>query len=106
MTITLDTIRKSSVGETLTAEVDYTDRLDSDETLSGTPTIASSGAGLTVSSPAVNAAALTILGTSVAIGKAVTFTAVAVTAGLYTVTVTVGTSQSQTLVRAVKVRIE
>lgn len=68
-----------AASETLNIAVDCTIGLDDGETISGAPTVTVSG--LTISSVAVNAAAVEIDGKTVAIGKAVTMTIAGGTAG-------------------------
>lgn len=86
-------------GAVKAAAVSFVGQLDQGETLTGTPTVVASPGTLTVAAPRVNTTALTLNGRQVAIGKAVQFTASGGTAGVeYTVTVTVETSNGQTLV--------
>lgn len=85
-------------GEVRADSVSFAGKLDQGELLTGTPTLAVSPSGLTVSSPAVSTTALTVNGRQVAIGRAVQFTVTGGTAGVeYTVTVTVSTTNGQTL---------
>ena len=61
-----------SITETRFHAVSFVGKLDSGETLTGTPTVTEiDTAHLTITSKAVNSAALTINGQSVAIGQAV-----------------------------------
>ena len=60
-----------SVGDTENIAIDYTDILDGTETLTGPTATEVSTTDLTIASVAVNVAAQTINGVSVAIGKAV-----------------------------------
>ena len=63
-----------AVGETSNGAVDFSGVLDSGELLTGTPTVEEqTTSDLTSSNKAVNTAALTIDGSSVAIGEAVQF---------------------------------
>lgn len=74
MPITLSQVPLVSVGDTELCAIDYTDWLDSGETLTGTPTVVEvTTSALTLASKAVNSAAVVILGETVAIGKAVLF---------------------------------
>lgn len=62
-------------GEVRKVSISFADILESDESLSGTPTITASSSGIATASPAVNSTGtLVILGTTVAANKAVTFT--------------------------------
>jgi len=83
--------------EVLPACVDFSALLGSLETLSGTPTVAVSPAGLSSSSEAVLAADFTPLagGDTVATGKGVSLTLSGGSSGQrYTLTVTCGTTQA------------
>jgi hypothetical protein len=94
-------------GEVRKDSVSFLGKLDAGETLTGTPTISVSPAGLTCTSPAVSTDMLVIDRVPVAAGKAVTFTVSGGTAGVdYTVTVTVGTSNGQTLKGRVVIPLE
>lgn len=63
-----------AVGETSNGAVDFGGTLDSGELLTGTPTVAEqTSSDLTITNVAVNTAALTIDGSSAAIGEAVQF---------------------------------
>lgn len=87
--------------------VSFAGQLDQGELLIGTPTLSASGAGLTVYSPAVSAAALTLNGRLVPAGRAVEFWAGGGTAGVeYTVTVTAQTTLGQTLIGRVTIFVE
>ncbi len=87
------TMQMMTAGETRTAFIRYTDKLESGELLTGTPTITiSPSAGVTLSNKAVSTAILTINGKSTAIGAAVSVKITGVTAAtIYTLSVTVGT---------------
>ena len=88
------------VGETEAVAIDYQDHLDTGELLTGTPTVTEASGTLTLGSKAVNTAALTILGRSVAIGQAVQFTAAGAALGVkYVFTITVSTDAGRVLVR-------
>lgn len=95
-----------AVGEIRNVAVSFADVLDSGELLTGTPTVVEvTTTDLTLSSKAVNTAALTINGESVAIGKAVQFrvSGQLVANSPYTIKITVSTdaSPAQTLVKYV-----
>jgi len=82
-------------GETRLVSVDYRGKLDTGELLTGTPTVTISPSGPTISNEAVNTAALTIAGETVAIGQAVQFKITGVTAGTtYTITTKCGTDST------------
>lgn len=79
--------------ESLTEAFDLTALLASGETLTGTPTITATPAGLTIGTPAVNTTALTDSdGNTIAIGKAIEVTISGGSAGRYELTVSCGTS--------------
>ena len=85
-------IQSKTANEVRNLAVDFTDKLDSGEALTGTPTVTSSPSGLTIASVEANAGTLTILGTTVAIGRAVTCSVSGGSAGTrYTLTVQCGT---------------
>ena len=85
-------IQSKTANEVRNLAVDFTDKLDSGEALTGTPTVTSSPSGLTIASQAVSTGALTILGTSVSTGNAVTCSVSGGSAGTrYTLTVQCGT---------------
>ena len=80
--------------------ISFAGKLDTGETLTGTPTAVDEAAVLTPATVQVNTAALTINGETVAIGQAVTCiidTAGAVAGTVYTFLISCGTSQGQTL---------
>lgn len=90
-------------GEIIRVPVDFTNLLTSGVTLTGTPTVAASPSGLTISGVAVNDSAISLpspnAGVTIAIGKAVLFTVAGGTSGTdYVVTVTAVTSTGQTRV--------
>jgi len=76
--------------------VDYRGKLDSGELLTGTPTVSATPAGLTLSSPQINTATLTVNEESVAAGQAVQFKASGGAVGTrYTITVKCDTTGDQ-----------
>lgn len=80
------------------AAIDMTGQLRTGVTITGTPTITPSPTGPTISGITVNAAAITIEGTEVAIGKAITcLIAGGGTAGTYTLAVVAATSDSESI---------
>ena len=102
-------------GEVLIGGVSFASRLESSETITGTPTAivaqlygATDADGIATSSVAKNSATVTIDGASVAIGKGVMFTVTAdsnaVAGSTYQVTVT-ATTASQTLIERVNITI-
>jgi len=100
MAIQLEHQWEVSVGDTDHGAIDCTPYLDDGETVTGTPTAEEQDStDLTISSVAASTAALTILGETVAIGKAIQFTfsgqAIRTT---YVVRVTFATSASRTKV--------
>ena len=102
-----------SVGDTEKVSVNFTDHLDSGESLTGTPTVVEvTTSNLNMASKSVNAATYieSQTGETVAIGKAVQFT---VTGGLannspYTINVTVSTdaTPARTFVRRIYLSFE
>ena len=113
MTITLQQIGEISAGDTEIASVDYTDWLDSGESLTGTPTaVEQSSSDLTIADlgdtadqGTVSTTEMTILGNTVAAGAAVSFQVSGQQAGTtYTVLVTASTdaTPARTAARLVK----
>ncbi len=100
-------VPEAYVSETRNFAVSFVNMLDAGELLTGTPTITEeTTTDLTISNKAVNTAALTINGASVAIGQAVQFKVVGqkVSGSPYTIKITVGTTATpaQTFIRYVK----
>jgi len=95
-----------SVGDVENFEISYADYLDSGELLTGTPTIVEvTTSDLTLANKLVSTASLTILGKTVAIGEAVTFTCSGFLSGVtYTVRITVSTDagNARTIARDLK----
>lgn len=89
-------VRSKKASEALNVKLDLRGRLDSGESLDGTPTIVESGTSdLTLASKSVSSTALTINGASVPPGEAVTFKVSGGTAGTtYTIDITVDTDAS------------
>ena len=100
-------IRSKDASETRKVSVDYTDKLDSSETLTGSVTVAAqTTSDLTLTSPGVNSGSVTINGRTVAASASVSFTVAGGSAGkVYTVQVTVSTSNSQTFVDDLKLQV-
>lgn len=98
-----------SADETRLVSIDFTDKLDAGELLTGTVTVTVSPTGPTVSNAAVSTAALTINGRTVIIGQAVQFKITGVTAAAtYTCTASVATNSSpaETVTGAVIVKVD
>lgn len=95
--------------ETRNVVVDFQDRLDSGELLTGTPTATEvTTADLTIDNVAKNSSSLTVLGRSVAANQAVQFRVTGGDAGTtYVVRVTCGTDATppQTLSTDVRVKV-
>lgn len=92
---------EKTIAEVRNGALSFAGKLDSGETLTGTPTYTvspSSGLG-TVDTLAVNLAAIAINGETVAIGEAVTYRVAAdgTTPGVYQVRIRCATSTGQTL---------
>ena len=89
-----------STGSTRLVRVNYTKRLDSDVSLTGTPTVAEvTTTDLTLANKAVNTATYSdsSTGKTVAVGKAIRFTVAGGTSGqTYTIRVTVATNSTPT----------
>lgn len=93
----LDQVPVISEGDVEMLAVDFTDWLDSGELLTGTPTVAEqTTSDLTISNVAVNTAALTVLGNTVAIGAGVQAKVIGQLAatGEYSVLITASTDAS------------
>ncbi len=88
--------QSKTASEIKNAACDFTGKLDTGEVLTGTPTVVEVGTSdLTLSNKVVSTAVLTILGRSVAIGKAVQFSVEGGTAGRsYEILITVDTDSS------------
>lgn len=108
MVLKLQQYHQISVGDTEVISVNYTDHLDSGESLTGTPTVAEvTTTDLTLASKAVNSSTYVEAdtGDTVAVGAAVQFTAKGGTAANspYTIRITVSTdaTPARTFVRDV-----
>jgi hypothetical protein len=101
MPVKLDQRPVISVGDTDIASIDYTEYLDEDEFLSGTPTVSEvTSTDLTVSNKVVNTEEVRILGRDIAIGKAVQFKLSGQKVNTeYSIRVTVSTDNGRTAVR-------
>lgn len=97
-------VHELTTDETRNISVDMSGLLDSGELLTGTPTVTGS-VPLTITNQQKNASALTINGSSVAAGLAVSFTLACSTAGSYTIEVKCGTDASQTVEGYIKVNV-
>lgn len=102
--------RHMSAGETRMVAVSFIGKLDSGELLTGTPTVTEvTTTDLTLDNKAVNTAALTIDGATVAVGQAIQFSVTGGTAGTtYQITCSCGTdaTPAQTLVATVTLVVE
>ncbi len=86
-----------SINDVELVSIQYTDHLDSGESLTGTPTVVEvTTSDLTLANKAVNSATYvdSIVGNTVAIGAAVQFTVTTTTAATYKIRVTVSTDAS------------
>mgnify|MGYP001563283953 FL=1 len=110
MVLALTPVYTISVGDVEMVAIDYTDHLDSGETLTGTPTATLIDTGsLVISNVGLNAAAKTILGRTVAISCAVQFRVLSQASGAtYTVRVSATTTSSpaRTVVRDVRIKCD
>lgn len=75
-------IGTKTVSEVRNSAFDFTDALDDEELLTGTPTVEDPAGGLTIDNVRVNTAAIEILGVEVAVGKAVQWRVSGGTAGV------------------------
>ena len=87
-------------GATRYVGVNFTDLLEWDDTLSGSPTVTRSSTTVTVSGAAINSSGTTvILGTTVAANKAVSFLVASGSSGTrYNFNISIGTAIGQTLI--------
>ncbi len=101
MPIKLEQRPTVSVGETEIVSIDYTDKLDASELLTGTPTVTEvTTTDLTLTNKVVNTAEARILGRDVDIGKAVQFKVSGQKINTqYSIRITVSTDSGRTLVR-------
>ncbi len=105
MTLTCPQVNFKLASEVLNAGLDFTERLVTGETLSGTPTVSASSA-LTLSSKVVNSTTMTINGEGVAVGKAVQFVVAAGAAGTeYEIIVSCVSTAGQTVSEIVGLRV-
>ena len=100
-------IRSKDASETRKVSVEYTDKLDSSETLTGSVTVAEQDTSdLTLSSAGINSGSVEINGRTVAASESIYFTVAGGSAGkVYTVQITVATDASQTFVDDVKLQV-
>lgn len=103
MPIELDQ-REISVGDVERVAIDYTDWLDAGESLSAVTVAEESTTDLTLSDEDVSAAALVILGRTVAAGRAALFTIEGQLAGKYSIRVTVTTNAGREIVRLCRIK--
>lgn len=93
------------VGEVRNVSVSLAHILDVGETLSGIPVVSAMPTGLTVTNEALNTSAMTILDQSVPAYQAVLFTVTGGSAGIYDMSLSVGTSRGQTLQGSFRLRV-
>jgi hypothetical protein len=107
MSVTAEQVHCKAVSETVNVAVNFQGDLDSGELLTGTPTVVEiTTSDLTLANKAVNTAALTILGVSVAIGEAVQFNVVGGTADTtYSIRCTATTDATPAQTRIVIVKL-
>lgn len=101
-------VREIATDETRLVSVSFDGKLDVGETLTGTPVVTAEAlSGLVLSAKAVNSAAITVNGRSVAIGEAVQFKAAAsaATVGEWDIDITCGTTAGQTLFGRITVEV-
>jgi hypothetical protein len=104
MTSKAPQIHEMSTKEVRHVAVDMSGKLDTGETLTGTPIVTSSD-NQTITNKAVSTAELTINGATVAIGEAIQFTLDATATGLDTVYMKCGTSSGQTVDGEITVQV-
>lgn len=107
MTVALTEIWSKGASEVRNAAISFVGKLDSDELLSGTPTVTAT-TGITIASASRNSTTMTIDGESVLASQAVTFRVSGGTAGSsYTITATCATDASlpQTLYATVRLMV-
>ena len=107
MTIALTEIWSKGASEVRNAAISYVGKLDTDELLTGTPTVTAT-TGVTIASASRNSTTMTIDGASVLANQAVTFRVSGGTAGSsYTITSTCGTDATlaQTLIATVRLLV-
>jgi len=98
MTSTAPQIQEMSASEVRHVAVDFSGKLDTGETLTGTPAVVEvTTTALTITNKAVSTGVLSINSVSVPIGEAIQFTVDAATTGTYQIRITCGTSESQTV---------
>lgn len=99
-------IRTKHPSAAMNAAVSFDALLDPGEALTGTPTVASAPAGLTVDTVRVSTAELTIDGQAVAAGRAVQFRVSGGTSGTtYVLTVSCGTTSTPAQTLPVECRL-
>jgi len=106
MTSTAPQIQEMSASEVRHVAVDFSGKLDTGETLTGTPTVVEvTTTELTITNKAVSTGVLSINGVSVPIGEAIQFTVDAASSGFYEILITCGTSESQTIDAKIYLRV-
>lgn len=98
-------VHKKTVAEVRLVSIDFQGKLDTGETLTGTPT-ATPDSGLTCGSPSRNSSEITVNGTAVPANKGIQFTVSSGTLNTtYNVLVSCATSGGQTLNHTIRVLI-
>lgn len=99
-------VRRKTPTEVRNVSVSFKGKLDSGETLSGSPSVSVSPSGPTLGTPAKNSGTITVDDESCAANEAVQFTVSGGTASTtYTLTVQCGTSASQTVQVLCKLKV-
>lgn len=107
MTIALTELWSKGASEVRNAAISFVGKLDTDELLTGTPTVTAT-TGITIASASRNSTTMTIDGGTALASQAVTFRVSGGTAGSrYTITATCGTDAAlpQTLIATVGVLV-
>lgn len=101
-------IREITTDEVRLVSVSFAGKLDTGETLTGTPTVtAEAGSGLTLASKVVNTGTITVNNRTCAAGEAIQFkvTATAGNAGEWDIDISCGTTAGQTVFGRVTVEV-
>ena len=104
-------VHTKTQGEVRNVSVSFVGMLDAGELLTGIPIVAEVGTSdLTITSPAVNTAQLTILGKNVEIGQAVTFSVSGGDPAVFDyqigIIVSTDATPAQTIVRRIRINVE
>jgi hypothetical protein len=108
MTIKAKQVQRKSSGETMQVRISFDELLVDSDVLTGTPTaVEVTTTDLTITTVQINAAAVTILGKTIAIANAVTFLCAGGTAGsTYTIQTTVSTVGSSIFQREILLSVQ